>query len=96
MIYTFGGYDAYDKVQVSTCEYYDMKKDTWHNSPALNPSGSVEFKLHKERSQSSASIFNDEQVFIFGGYHREDGTLNTIERFWMKEKRMEKLDLLIP
>jgi hypothetical protein len=24
IIYTFGGYDAYDKVQLSTCEYYDI------------------------------------------------------------------------
>lgn len=27
IIYTFGGYDAYDKLQLSTCEYYDMQKD---------------------------------------------------------------------
>ena len=27
IIYTFGGYDAYDKVQLNTCEYYDLEKD---------------------------------------------------------------------
>jgi len=32
-IYTFGGYDAYDKVQLDACEYYDMKQDRWYNSP---------------------------------------------------------------
>jgi len=49
-IWTFGGYDAYDKSQVSTCEYYDVAGNTWHNSPILNPMGKVEFRLHHERS----------------------------------------------
>lgn len=46
-IYTFGGYDAYDKVQIDQCEYYDMKSDRWYNSPTMkvNPSA-TEFKLH--------------------------------------------------
>lgn len=39
-IYTFGGYDAYDKVQLSSCEYYDVNHDKWYNAHA--PS----FKLH--------------------------------------------------
>lgn len=39
VIYTFGGYDAYDKVQLNTCEYYDVQKDTWHNSPLQNING---------------------------------------------------------
>jgi len=50
VIYTFGGYDAYDKAQLSWCEYYDMNKDVWHNSPHDNPNGKVEFKLNRERS----------------------------------------------
>jgi hypothetical protein len=32
IIYTFGGYDAYDKVQLRSCEYYNIKKDQWFNS----------------------------------------------------------------
>lgn len=49
-IYTFGGYDSYEKVQLSTCEYYNMRKDTWYNSELLNPQGKIEYKLHSERS----------------------------------------------
>ena len=45
-IYTFGGYDAYDKVQLDTCEYYDLKLDRWYNSPVQRPNGATEFKLH--------------------------------------------------
>ena len=26
-IYTFGGYDGFEKIQLSNCEYYDIKKD---------------------------------------------------------------------
>ena len=27
IIYTFGGYDAYEKVQLRSCEYYNVKKE---------------------------------------------------------------------
>jgi len=45
-IWTFGGYDSYEKVQTSTCEYFDIASNTWHNSPILNQKGQVEFRLH--------------------------------------------------
>ena len=48
-IYTFGGYDAYLKVQLPGCEYYDIKLDKWFNSPVPN-SGKLDYKLHQERS----------------------------------------------
>jgi hypothetical protein len=35
-IWTFGGYDSYEKAQVNTCEYYDLALDKWFNSPVLN------------------------------------------------------------
>lgn len=50
IIYTFGGYDAYDKVQLRSCEYYNIKKDQWHNSEQIAPMGKVEFELHNDRS----------------------------------------------
>ena len=49
-IYTFGGYDAYDKCQLNTCEYYDCKKDEWFNSELSNPTGTTEYRLNKPRS----------------------------------------------
>ena len=39
-IYTFGGYDGYEKTQLNSCEYYDVKADKWYNSHAPT------FKLH--------------------------------------------------
>ena len=51
-IYTFGGYDSYLKVQLQSCEYYDLALDKWFNSPiAVTSAGAgLEFKLHQERS----------------------------------------------
>lgn len=90
VIYTFGGYDGYDKVQLNTCEYYDVKADKWYNSHA--PS----FKLHQTRSQASACLFDDQVMFVFGGYHKDEGTLNTIERFDIAKKKMVRMELRIP
>lgn len=50
IIYTFGGYDAYDKIQMNSSEYYNIRKDKWFNSELLNPQGKTEFKLHQSRS----------------------------------------------
>jgi len=49
-IYTFGGYDAFEKTQLSSCEYYSIRKDKWFNSEVLNPQGKIEYKLHRDRS----------------------------------------------
>lgn len=95
-IWTFGGYDSYEKTQLNTCEYYDLALDRWFNSPALSQKGQVEYRLIKERSQASACVFEDDVGFIFAGYHRDEGTLNSIERFDFKRKMIEKMDLVVP
>lgn len=96
MIYTFGGYDAYDKCQLTSCEYYDVRKDEWFNSEVTSPSGKTEFSLKKARSQASACLFGTDQIFIFGGYHKEEGTLDTIERLSLRKKTIELMKLRIP
>ena len=96
IIYTFGGYDSYDKVQLSTCEYYNLRKDKWFNSEMLNPSGKVEYRLHRDRSQASSCIFDNDTIFIFGGYHKDEGTLDIIERLHIHSNTMELINLKIP
>ena len=93
-IWTFGGYDAYEKVQLNTCEYYDLALDRWFNAPALQQK--QEFRLVHERSQASACVFEEDVAFIFCGYHREQGCLNSIEKFDFKHKKIEKMDLVVP
>ena len=92
-IYTFGGYDAYEKMQLDSCEYYDIKQDRWYNSPLQKPNGNVEFKLHQHRSQSSCCVFEDNVIFVFGGYNRDSGTLASIEKFDLQKKKIVKMDL---
>lgn len=95
-IYTFGGYDAYDKEQLSSCEYYDCIKDEWYNSEHLHPQGKVEYKLSRNRSQASACLFGTDTIFIFGGYHKDEGTLDIIEKLNINTKKMEFMKLKIP
>jgi N-acetylneuraminic acid mutarotase len=42
IIYTFGGYDNIEKVQLKTCELYNIEKDKWY--------GNEEIKLNDARS----------------------------------------------
>ena len=96
IIYTFGGYDSYDKCQLSSCEYYNISQNKWYNSEILNPQGKIEYQLHKPRSQASACVFDEETIFVFGGYHKDHGTLDHIERFNLKKKTVELMKLKIP
>ena len=91
-IYTFGGYDAYDKQQLRNCEYYDIKEDKWYNA---NEEG-VKFLLHEARSQNSCCQFGDELAYIFGGYHKDKGTLSSIEKFNIRTHKIELLKLTMP
>jgi hypothetical protein len=58
--------------------------------------GKVEFELHSDRSQASSCVFDIDTIFIFGGYHKDEGTLDIIERFHIQSKTMELMKLKIP
>lgn len=72
-IYTFGGYENIEKVQLKTCESYNIDKDLWNNNQGV--------ELVEPRSQASAAHLSDHTIFIFGGYQKESGTLTSIELF---------------
>ena len=73
-----------------------MKKDHWYNSPHDSPNSQVEFKMSKERSQTSCCLFDDDTIYVFGGYCRNEGTLSIIERLHIKSKKIEMLELKMP
>lgn len=73
IIYTFGGYENIEKVQLKSCEYYNIQEDKWYINEKV--------QLNIARSQSSCCLFEDNIIFIFGGYNKEMGTLNSIERY---------------
>ena len=84
-IYTFGGYDNMEKMQLKGCEYYSIQEDKWYINDEVN--------LNVARSQSSCCPFEENMVYIFGGYNKEVGTLNSIERFDVFSKKMVLLDI---
>ena len=60
------------------------------------PKTKIEYKLHRDRSQASACLYDTDTIFIFGGYHKDEGTLDIIERFKINSKTIELLKLRIP
>ena len=83
-IFTFGGYDNIEKTQIKSCEIYSIEKDKWTHSNC---------QLNVARSQASASLFGNTIIFVFGGYNKDLGTLNSIERFDIDKKRITSIEL---
>lgn len=70
-VYVFGGYECNLKSQLRSCEYYDIPGGKW--CPVAN--------LKFARSQSAACRINDQHILVFGGYNKELGTLDSIEKY---------------
>lgn len=88
IIYTFGGYDNYDKVQLKSCEYYNVEENKWYKNESV--------QLNTARSQSSASIFDENTIYIFGGFNKDHGTLGSIEKYDVKTGKMTTLEYAMP
>ena len=87
-ILAIGGYDYSDKGQLSSIESYDINKDIW--------SMNVYPDLNIGRSQASALLFNDKKIFVFGGYNKNYGTLNSIEEFDINKKICNLIEMKLP
>lgn len=48
------------------------------------------------KSQAAACKINDNEILIFGGYNKELGTLDTIEKYNISENKWETLKIKIP
>jgi len=46
VVYTFGGYDIDEKIQLKSCEYFNVSTNVWHNNESV--------QLSVQRSQCSA------------------------------------------
>jgi len=86
-IYTFGGYDITEKLQLKTCEIYDADNDNW----IVNPTN-----LNKARSQAAVCVMDRNTMYIFGGYNKEVGTLGSIEKYNIKNQSIELLKVCLP
>ena len=84
-ILSIGGYDYTDKNQLSSIESYDIINDTWSMSAYQD--------LKVPRSQANVLLYNNSNIFIFGGYNKNFGTLNSIERLDLDNKKCDLLEL---
>ena len=87
-ILAIGGYDYSDKGQLSSIESYDINKDIW--SMNIYPD------LNIGRSQASSLLFNDKKIFVFGGYNKNYGTLNSIEEIDIHKKICNLIEMKLP
>ena len=72
-------------MQLRCCEYYSVEEDKWYINDDV--------QLNVARSQSSCCLFEDDQIYIFGGYNKELGTLSSIERFDIAQRKITLLDI---
>ena len=47
--------------------------------------------LIMSRSQAAACRMNENEILVFGGYNKEGGTLDSIEKYSIKENKWEVL-----
>ena len=52
--------------------------------------------LKVPRSQANVLLYNNSNIFIFGGYNKNFGTLNSIERLDLDNKKCDLLELKLP
>ena len=48
------------------------------------------------RSQSAACKINDREILVCGGYNKEKGILDSIEKYNVADNRFEVVDLKMP
>ena len=87
-ILAIGGYDYSDKGQLSSIESYDINKDIW--SMNIYPD------LNIGRSQATSLLFNEKKIFVFGGYNKNYGTLNSIEEIDINNKVCNLIEMKLP
>lgn len=70
-IYVFGGLDGIDEMDI--CEKYSIEDDEW----------TVMSTMPKKKYLVSACIFNNEFIFVIGGYDGfiDDTYLNDIDKY---------------
>ena len=88
LIFAIGGFDYKEKTQIGSIEIYDVKNDQWMTGVLKD--------LVIPRSQSSALLFNESNIYVFGGFNANLGTLNSIEVIDLENKENTLLKITIP
>lgn len=88
IIMAIGGYEYNEKSQLKSIEVYDIDKDKW----SIN----MFEDLKVARSQASCLMYNNNTIFVIGGYNKSMGTLNSIEKIMINTKKTELIDVKLP
>ena len=88
LIFAIGGFDYKTKSQIGSIEIYEVEKDQWKTDLLKD--------LIVPRSQSSALLFNESHIYVFGGFNSNYGTLNSIELINLENKENSLLNLKFP
>ena len=88
LIFAIGGYDYSEKNQIGNIEIYEIEKNIWKKNIIKD--------LVIPRSQACALVMNNHTIFVFGGYSKSLGTLNSIEQINLTTKNCELLDFNLP
>jgi hypothetical protein len=88
LIFAIGGFDSKEKCQVGSIEIYEVEKDQWKTGILKD--------LIIPRSQSSTLLFNESQIYVFGGFNCTYGTLDSIEVIDLETKENSLLKLKLP
>lgn len=86
-IFAIGGYEYNEKVQLKSIEVYNIENDKWE--------ANIYEDLKIGRSQANALVFNND-ILVFGGYNKNFGTLNSIEKISLKNKTTDLIEMKLP
>ena len=88
LIFAIGGYDFAEKNQTGSIEIYEVQADEWKTGILKD--------LKVPRSQAGALLMNSSSIYVFGGYSKALGTLNSIEHISIETKENKLIELKLP
>ena len=88
LIFAIGGYDFNEKNQTGSIEIYEVQTNEWKSGILKD--------LIVPRSQAGALLMNSTSIYVFGGYSKAFGTLNSIEHISIETKENKLIDLNLP
>ena len=88
LIFAIGGYDFAEKNQTGSIEIYEVQTNEWKTGILKD--------LIVPRSQAGAMLMNSTSIYVFGGYSKALGTINSIEHISIETKENKLIDLNLP
>ena len=88
LIFAIGGYDFAEKNQTGSIEIYEVQQNEWKSGILKD--------LIVPRSQAGALLMNSTSIYVFGGYSKAFGTLNSIEHISIETKENKLIEINLP